>query len=188
MEHQNDLAASKAIIRYEDDVLFYMIISGVFPMDIHTLIREKFNLELYYDYNLFEDIGNIIISDNEEILLKMKTPKLSYCSGSGPVIAQKAASNQKQIDTWLKLFAENLEYIANTYAMKELNVKVKYLLAYKERMYWDSRDIDEHCIYIHPYMKENYPVDYEKIKRLKETEGYTVIVDNFERRQCDKFK
>ena len=49
MEHQNDLAASKAIIRYEDDVLFYMIISGVFPMDIHTLIREKFNLELYYD-------------------------------------------------------------------------------------------------------------------------------------------
>lgn len=55
-------------------------------------------------------------------------------------------------------------------------------------MYWDSRDIDEHCIYIHPYMKENYPVDYEKIKRLKESEGYTVIVDNFERRQCDKFK
>lgn len=176
------------MIRYEDDELFYRIISGVFPMDIHILIREGYNLELYYDYDYFEDVGYIIVSNDEEILLKMRSPKLSYCSGSGPIIAQKAASNQKQIDVWLKLFAENLEYIANTYALKELKVKVKYIMAYKERMYWISRDMNENCVYIHPYVKENYPAQYEEIRRLNGSEGYTVIVNNFERKQCDQFK
>lgn len=188
MEQKNDLPDSNPIIHYENDEMFYMIISGVFPASIYTVLKGHFNLQLYYSYDLFEDIGYIIVSDNDEILIRLKSPKLSYCSGRGMTVMQKAVSNQRQIDTWLKLLAENLEFTANAYTGKELKIEVKYFLIYKERMYFESIDRDEHCAYIHPYVKKYYPDDYEEIKRLKELEGFTVAVDIFERRLRNQFE
>ncbi len=188
MEQKNDWYDSNLLVNYEDDESFYMIISGVLPASIYTVLRGHFNLELYYSYDPFENVGTVIISDNDEILVRLKSPKLPYCSGRGMTVMQKAVSNQRQIDTWLKLLAENLEFTANAYTGKELKIEVKYSLIYKERMYFESIDRDENCAYIHPYVKKYYPDDYEEIKRLKESEGLTVVVDIFERRLRNQFE
>ncbi|GFI68764.1 hypothetical protein IMSAG249_00582 [Lachnospiraceae bacterium] len=168
--------------------MFYRMISGVFPMDVHKMIENHSSMLLYYTYDLLENIGDIIVSDNGEILLKLKAPQLPYCSGSGPTVAQRTASNQQQIDMWLKLLAENLEYKANSYRLKQLDVQIRYSLTYKSRMYWVSGDINENCVYIHPYVKKYYPDDYEEIKSLKEQEGYIVSVDIFEDVQRNQFE
>lgn len=184
MNNPNNLSAT---IIYEDDELFYKVISGVFTIDIYTIISENSNLKLHYEYDYLEDVGYIIVSNNEKFLLKMRSPKLSYCSGSGPAVAQKATSNQKQIDFWLKLFAENLEFIAMN-SMRKLNVEVKYILAYKTCMYWSSRDVNDNCVYIHPYLKENYPEQYEEVKKENEANGSVVLVDILERKQREQFE
>ena len=61
MEQKNDWPVSNLMINYEDDEMFYMIISGVLPASIYTVLRGHFNLQLYYNYDLFENIGHIII-------------------------------------------------------------------------------------------------------------------------------
>lgn len=168
--------------------MFYRIISGYFPRDIYWIIEAHSNLVLHYEYDAMEDVGNMVISDDGNILLKMESPKLPYISGDGATVAQKAASCQRQIDFWLRLLAENLEYMANAHVQKQLNVQVKHSLIHKHRMYWISHDINEHCVYIHPYVKKYYPADYEEIRHQKEQEGYAVYIDIFEAMQYELFE
>lgn len=170
------------------DGIFYTMLSGMYSRNYFELLECNNDIVLSYDYDLLDNIGHIVVTAENNTKTRFEAPRLSRCSGSGPVTAQRAATNQRIISMWLKLLGENMEFFANSCIGKHINIHIRETLIYKNYMYWVSRNLDEMCVYIHPYVKKHYPSDYKEIKKLKEQEGYNVCIGIFENTQKRQFE
>ena len=150
---------------------FYIILSGHYPPKIYDILQETDELILSYEYDLANNIGNIIFKIQDDIKYKLQTPQLSRCSGSGPNTAQRAANNQRIVDMWFVLLKQNLQFATNQTYFKSINIIIKDIFVYKNYMVWTDIFKEEYYCIIHPYVKRHYPSIYEEIKKNKRRRG-----------------
>lgn len=119
---------------------FYKTVAGIIGLGngIYDIIKNSDEVTVFYEHDHGENKGEIHISGDcgEEAVLE--APELPAYSGSGRMVAQRTASNQKIIDCWLEVLASNMRYYATAYMQKNADIRVRHDLLYPERYVFDE--------------------------------------------------
>lgn len=148
-----------------NDNKFFTTIAGTFPQEIQDMISEDNFICLSVEGNCVEGRHSIIL-DNSNQRYAIETPALCPVSGTGTAAVQRAVCNQKNIDLWAKLLAENIKFNANLFYCKNIVVTIQDTNIYKNHMFSSGHlKFDKpYTYYIHPYMFKG--CSEEEIKRI----------------------
>lgn len=117
------------------------------------MLSEENSIDLSVEGNFIEGRHSIILNNGEQ-KHAIEIPALCPVSGTGTVAVQRAVCNQKNIDLWVKLLAENIKFTANLFYCKSIVVNIQDTNIYKNHMFSSGRPkFDKpYTYYIHPYM------------------------------------
>lgn len=97
---------------------------------------------------------HFIILDNGEVEIGVELSDLCQLSGVYAASVQRAVCNQRNIDLWMKMMTENIQFIAIHFQCKYIEVSVQDTFVYRNHMFSSAHpQIDEpYTYYVHPYM------------------------------------
>lgn len=132
--------------------------------------------ELICDYNIselilsfkfdYENDKSFITISNGYIEYGFETPKITIPTGISHIIAIECAGYQQQIDTWIKILKESLEwYLPNYFYKYNVKLTIKDTCVYADKLFFTNNIITDELVFVaHPYLKEKYPEIYKNIK------------------------
>jgi len=128
-------------------------------------------LSLKFDYSTSQSWISIYNGEQEYDIL---TPQIPTTMMSNIYIAHKAANAQRNIDSWIEIIKEAIEY--NTHSChKKITVKIENTCIYSRHMFWREYDKENGITYYiaHKYIKANHPNAYMREKAFFDSLHWT---------------